>query len=193
MSEGSGVIHIGSFSKSIAPALRVGYIVARWDILSRMLPLKTDAGSGALEQMVLAEFCARHFTEARAQAHPRPARQARHADGRARRAFRHRGRVRTTADASGISLRARERGGARISAPAEPLQSMTSANSGPVRSSVPPEVLEAIRRKLAVSDRVLNILMTESSLQRPRVVTGVGQREAGNGILARAPILPNKA
>jgi 2-aminoadipate transaminase len=63
MREGSGVIHIGSFSKSIAPALRVGYIVARWDILSRILPLKTDAGSGALEQMVLGEFCARHFSE----------------------------------------------------------------------------------------------------------------------------------
>ncbi len=31
--------------------------------LSRMLPIKFDAGSGALEQMVLAEFCAPHFTE----------------------------------------------------------------------------------------------------------------------------------
>lgn len=58
---GEGVIHIGSFSKSVAPALRVGYIVARWDILSRILPLKTDAGSGALEQMVLGEFCPAHF------------------------------------------------------------------------------------------------------------------------------------
>ena len=28
-----------------------------------MLALKTDAGSGALEQMVLAEFCADHFTQ----------------------------------------------------------------------------------------------------------------------------------
>jgi 2-aminoadipate transaminase len=55
------VIHIGSFSKSIAPALRVGYIVAPWEILSRMLALKTDAGSGALEQMVLAEYCVPHF------------------------------------------------------------------------------------------------------------------------------------
>ncbi len=63
MREGRGVIHIGSFSKSVAPALRVGYIVARWDILSRMQALKTDAGSGALEQMVLAEFCATHFSE----------------------------------------------------------------------------------------------------------------------------------
>lgn len=62
MSRSGGVIHIGSFSKSIAPALRVGYIVAPWEIMSRMLALKTDAGSGALEQMVLAEYCAPHFT-----------------------------------------------------------------------------------------------------------------------------------
>jgi 2-aminoadipate transaminase len=63
LSRRGGVIHIGSFSKSIAPALRVGYIVAPWEILSRMLALKTDAGSGALEQMVLGEFCAPHFAE----------------------------------------------------------------------------------------------------------------------------------
>jgi 2-aminoadipate transaminase len=61
MSKTGNVIHIGSFSKSIAPALRVGFIVAPWDALSRMLALKTDAGSGALEQMVLAEYCAPHF------------------------------------------------------------------------------------------------------------------------------------
>jgi 2-aminoadipate transaminase len=63
MSRHGGVIHIGSFSKSIAPALRVGYIVAGWEMLARILALKTDAGSGALEQMVLAEYCAAHFTE----------------------------------------------------------------------------------------------------------------------------------
>ncbi|WP_315834842.1 PLP-dependent aminotransferase family protein [Bradyrhizobium prioriisuperbiae] len=62
MSRTGAVIHIGSFSKSIAPALRVGYIVAPWAVLSRMLALKTDAGSGALEQMVLAEYCPPHFT-----------------------------------------------------------------------------------------------------------------------------------
>ena len=62
MSGHGGVIHIGSFSKSIAPALRVGYIVAPWQVMSRMLPLKTDGGSGALEQMVLAEYCATNFS-----------------------------------------------------------------------------------------------------------------------------------
>src|SRR5919201_7133540 len=61
MSKSNNVIHIGSFSKSIAPALRVGFIVAPWEMMSRMLALKTDAGSGALEQMVLAESCAPHF------------------------------------------------------------------------------------------------------------------------------------
>jgi 2-aminoadipate transaminase len=61
MSQSSNVIHVGSFSKSIAPALRVGYIVAPWQILSRALALKADGGTGALEQMVLAEFCAPQF------------------------------------------------------------------------------------------------------------------------------------
>jgi 2-aminoadipate transaminase len=61
MSKTANVIHIGSFSKSIAPALRVGFIVAPWAAISRMLALKTDAGSGALEQMVLAEYCTPHF------------------------------------------------------------------------------------------------------------------------------------
>lgn len=55
------VIYCGTFSKSIAPALRVGYLVAPWPLLGHVLPLKTDAGSGALEQMVLAEFVPKHF------------------------------------------------------------------------------------------------------------------------------------
>src|SRR5215475_7885878 len=62
MAKNGGVIHIGSFYKSIAPALRVGFVVAPWEMMSRMLALKTDAGSGALEQMVLAEYCTPHFT-----------------------------------------------------------------------------------------------------------------------------------
>lgn len=63
MSKSGNVIYIGSFSKSIAPALRVGYIVAPWQAMARMMTYKTDAGSGALEQMVLAEYCKPHFTE----------------------------------------------------------------------------------------------------------------------------------
>jgi 2-aminoadipate transaminase len=63
MSENGGVVQIGSFSKSVAPALRVGYILAPWEVMSRLLALKTDGGTGALEQMVLAEYCALHFFE----------------------------------------------------------------------------------------------------------------------------------
>jgi 2-aminoadipate transaminase len=63
MSRSQNVIHIGSFSKTIAPALRVGFIVAPWPAMARMLSIKFDAGSGALEQMTLAEYCAPHFTE----------------------------------------------------------------------------------------------------------------------------------
>jgi 2-aminoadipate transaminase len=57
----SQVIHIGSFSKSLAPALRVGYVVAPWPILSRLVACKTDGGTGALEQMVIAEYFGRAF------------------------------------------------------------------------------------------------------------------------------------
>lgn len=55
------VVHIGSFSKSIAPALRLGYVVASWPLMSRILAIKSDGGSGAIEQMMLAEYCNTHF------------------------------------------------------------------------------------------------------------------------------------
>lgn len=57
------VIHIGSFSKSLAPALRVGYAVADWSVLSRLIAGKTDGGTGALDQMVIAEYFAKHFDD----------------------------------------------------------------------------------------------------------------------------------
>ncbi len=55
------VVYCGTFSKSIAPALRVGYIVADWPVMAHLLSLKADGGTGALEQMVLAEYCREHF------------------------------------------------------------------------------------------------------------------------------------
>jgi len=61
MDQTSRVVHVGTFSKTIAPALRVGYIVAPWSLLGQLLALKADAGSGALEQMLLAEYCSEHF------------------------------------------------------------------------------------------------------------------------------------
>ena len=59
----SVVIYCGSFSKSIAPALRVGYIVADVPIVRQLMALKDDAGTGALEQLVLAEYAAAHFDD----------------------------------------------------------------------------------------------------------------------------------
>lgn len=61
LDDGNRVIYCGSFSKSIAPALRVGYVVADWTVMSRMLAIKSDAGSGSLEQMMLAEYCSANF------------------------------------------------------------------------------------------------------------------------------------
>jgi 2-aminoadipate transaminase len=61
MDDHGQVIYCGSFSKTVAPALRVGYLVADWPVLSRLLPLKTDGGCGALEQMALAEYCPAHY------------------------------------------------------------------------------------------------------------------------------------
>jgi len=55
------VIYLGSFSKSLAPALRLGYIVADWEIMRRLLPLKGDSGTGALDQMVVAEYFSKNF------------------------------------------------------------------------------------------------------------------------------------
>ena len=94
MSQHGSVVHIGSFSKSIGPALRVGYIVAPWELMSRILPLKQDAGSGAIEQMVLAEYCSPHFNERIAELTQGTAQQARHHEGGAERAVRHRGGIR---------------------------------------------------------------------------------------------------
>jgi 2-aminoadipate transaminase len=55
------VVHIGSFSKTLAPALRIGYAIADWSIVSRMIATKSDAGSAGLDQMVAAEYLYSHF------------------------------------------------------------------------------------------------------------------------------------
>lgn len=59
--DGGQVIYCGSFSKTIAPALRVGYIVASTPVVQQLLAMKTDAGTGAIEQLTLAEFAPTHF------------------------------------------------------------------------------------------------------------------------------------
>lgn len=63
MDEGRQVIHCGSFSKTIAPALRVGYIVAEPGLVAQIAARKEDGGTGALEQMMLSEYCRNHFDD----------------------------------------------------------------------------------------------------------------------------------
>ncbi|HAT35597.1 MAG TPA: aminotransferase [Rhodospirillaceae bacterium] len=55
------VLYCGSFSKSIAPAIRIGYIVADWAALGHLVSMKNDGGTSALSQMILAEFCQAKF------------------------------------------------------------------------------------------------------------------------------------
>ncbi|WP_397449358.1 PLP-dependent aminotransferase family protein [Pseudomonas sp. NA-150] len=56
MDQLSRVIYIGSFSKTIAPALRVGFIAAHQDLIDELVPLKLVSGlttSGIAEELVL--------------------------------------------------------------------------------------------------------------------------------------------
>ena len=57
------VIHVGSFSKCLSPALRLGYIAAPRPVLAQMLALKIDGGTSALAQMIVADFMAEHYDD----------------------------------------------------------------------------------------------------------------------------------
>lgn len=57
------VLHIGSFSKSLSPSMRLGYVLAPWQVLSRMLGCKSDSGTGALGQLIVADFFQNHYEE----------------------------------------------------------------------------------------------------------------------------------
>ena len=56
-------VHIGSFSKTLAPALRLGYATGDWEIMGRMTALKSDGGTGALDQMIASEYFSSFFDQ----------------------------------------------------------------------------------------------------------------------------------
>ncbi len=51
------VIHTGTFSKLIAPGLRIGWVAAEPELIARLLQLKSDGGTSALLQRIVYEFC----------------------------------------------------------------------------------------------------------------------------------------
>lgn len=51
------VIHAGTFSKLVAPGLRIGWLAAERDVIARLIALKADGGSSALLQRIVYEFC----------------------------------------------------------------------------------------------------------------------------------------
>jgi len=55
---GDTVFYVGTFSKLMAPGLRVGWTIASADMIARMIQLKSDGGSCPLTQRIIAEFLA---------------------------------------------------------------------------------------------------------------------------------------
>ncbi len=50
------VMTLGTFSKLIAPGLRIGWVAAERDVIARMAQLKADGGSSPLTQRIILEF-----------------------------------------------------------------------------------------------------------------------------------------
>ncbi len=57
------VLHIGSFSKSLAPGVRLGYIVAPQDVMNQMVVSKVDVGTNMVTPMMVADFLENNYEE----------------------------------------------------------------------------------------------------------------------------------
>ncbi len=57
------VLHIGSFSKTLGPGTRLGYVVASRAVMSRLLSRKNDAGTGVMDQMIVGDYFTNHYEE----------------------------------------------------------------------------------------------------------------------------------
>ena len=55
--ESGCVIGLGTFSKIVAPGLRIGWVIAAPEVIEKMAALKPDGGSSPLTQRMILEYC----------------------------------------------------------------------------------------------------------------------------------------
>ena len=63
LDDSNRVLHIGSFSKTLGPGTRLGYVVAKWDVMGRLLSRKNDAGTGVMDQMIVGDYFSNHYDD----------------------------------------------------------------------------------------------------------------------------------
>ena len=63
LDDSNHVLHIGSFSKSLAPGVRLGYIVAPKDVANQMVSSKVDVGTNMITPMMVAGFLEENYEE----------------------------------------------------------------------------------------------------------------------------------
>ena len=63
LDDSNRVLHIGSFSKSLGPGIRLGYVVASCDVMSRLISRKNDAGTGVMDQMIVGDYFSNHYDD----------------------------------------------------------------------------------------------------------------------------------